>query len=78
MVRHLKPTFCLQPVSDIKDIYTSTRNFLKNFKKGDILTERCIGMINQSNLKGKALADTFLVSFKVTKLALAKNDWLRL
>ena len=68
-MRHLKPTFCLQPVSDIKDIYTSTRNFLKNFKKGDVLTERCIG---------KALADTFLVSFEVTKLALAKNDWSRL
>ena len=30
------------------------------YLKGDISTERCIGTINQSNLKGKALADTIL------------------
>ena len=28
------------------------------------MTKRCIGMINQSNLKGKALADTILSHLK--------------
>ena len=32
--------------------------------KGDALMKRCIGMINQSNLKSKALADTILSHLK--------------
>ena len=47
------------------------------YLKGDSLTERCIGMINQSNLKGNALANTIL-SHLNSKLALRKNDWSRL
>ena len=40
--------------------------------KDNILTERCIGMINQSNLKGKALADTILSHLKSLNLYLEK------
>ena len=36
------------------------------------MTKRCIGMINQSNLKGKALADTILSHLKFLNLLLEK------
>ena len=41
--------------------------------KGDTLTEQCIGMINQSNLNGKALADTILSHLKSLNLPLEKT-----
>ena len=40
--------------------------------KGDTLTERCIGMINQSNLKDKGLADTIFFHLKSLNLPLEK------
>ena len=40
------------------------------FLKGDTLTKRCIGVINQSNLKGKALADAILYHLKTLNLPL--------
>ena len=40
------------------------------YLKGDILTEEYIGMLNQSNLKGKTLADTFLSHLKSLNLPL--------
>ena len=42
------------------------------YLKGDTLVERCIGMINQSNLKGKALADSILSHLKSLNLPLEK------
>ena len=39
---------------------------------GETLTERCIGMINQSNLKSKVLADTILSHLKSLNLPLKK------
>ena len=38
----------------------SQLSIVVRYLKGDTLTERCIGMLNQSNLKGKALADAIL------------------
>ena len=42
------------------------------YLKGDTLTEQCVGMINQSNLKGKALAETILSHFKSPNLPVDK------
>ena len=42
------------------------------YLKGDTFTERCIGMINQSNLKDKALANTILFYLKFLYLCLEK------
>ena len=42
------------------------------YLNGDTLTERCIGVINQSNLKGKALADTILSHLKSLNFPLEK------
>ena len=43
------------------------------YLKGGTLTERCnIGLINQSNLKGKALANTILSHLKSLNLLLEK------
>ena len=40
--------------------------------EGDTLTERCIGMTNQTNLKGKALTDTILSYLNYLNLPLKK------
>ena len=42
------------------------------YLKAGTLTERCIDMINQSNLKGKAIADTILSHLKSLNLPLEK------
>ena len=42
------------------------------YLKSGTLMERCIGMINQLNLKGKALADTILSHLKSLNLPLKK------
>ena len=42
------------------------------YLNSDTLTGRCIGMINQSNLKDKALADTVLFHLKFLNLPLKK------
>ena len=50
----------------------SQLSIVVRYLKGDSLTERCIGMINQSNLKGKAIADTILSHLKSLNLPLEK------
>ena len=42
------------------------------YLKNDTSTKRCIGMINQSNLKAKLLADTILSHLKSQNLLLVK------
>ena len=51
----------------------SQLSIVVRYSKGDTLTERCIGMINQSNLKGKALADTILSHLKSLNLPSEKR-----
>ena len=43
------------------------------YLKGDTSTERCIGMINQSNLKDQAVVDTILSHLKSLNLPLEKE-----
>ena len=58
----IKDASCFAIIAD-KTSNRSLKNLLSivvRYLKGDTFTERRIGMINQSNLKGKALADTIL------------------
>ena len=50
----------------------SQLSIVVRYLKGDTLTERCIGMLVQSDLKGKALADTILFHLKSLKFPLEK------
>ena len=65
---------CFAVIAD-KTTHKSIKSQLSivvRYLKGDILTERCIDMINQSNLKGKAFADTILFCWKSLNLPLEK------
>ena len=50
----------------------SQLNIIVRYLKGNTLMKRCNCMINQSNLKGKALADTVLSHLKSPNLPLEK------
>ena len=50
----------------------SQLSIVVRYLKCDTMTERCIGMINQSNLKSKALVDTILSHLKSLNLPLEK------
>ena len=66
----VKDASCFAVIAD-ETTDKSIKSFLR-YLKGDNLTERCIGMINQSNLKGNALADTILSHLKSLNLPLEK------
>ena len=55
-----------------EEILSSISFEVKDVIKGNTVTELCIAIINQSNLKGKALADTVLSHLKSLKLPLEK------
>ena len=61
-----KDASCFAVIADETTDYSikSELSIVERYLKGDTLTERCIDMINQSNLKGKALADTILSHLK--------------
>ena len=70
----VKDASCFAVITD-----ETTDKLIKNqfcmvvrYLKGDTLKERCIGMINPSNLKSKALADTILSHLKSLNLPLEK------
>ena len=50
----------------------SQLSMVVRYLKDDVLTERCIGLINQTNLKGKALAETILSYLKSLNLPIKK------
>ena len=50
----------------------SQLSIVVRYLKGNILTEQCNGMINTTDLKGKALADTILSHSKSLSLPLEK------
>ena len=50
----------------------SRLSIVVKYLKGDTLMEQCIGMINQSNLKSKALADAIVSHLKSLSLPLEK------
>ena len=58
----VKDASCFAVIVDekIRQIDKSQLSIVVRYLKGDTLTERCISMLNQSNLKGKALADAIL------------------
>ena len=70
----IKDAFCFAVIEDetTDKSIKSQLSIVVRYLKGDALTERCIGMINQSNLKGKALADTILSHFKSVNLPVEK------
>ena len=62
----VKDASCFAIIAD-ETTYESIKSQLSivaRYLKGDTLSEQCIGMINQSDLKGKALADTILSHLK--------------
>ena len=67
----VKDASCFAVIAD-ETTDKSHLSIVVRYLKDDILTERCIGMINQSNLKGKALADTILSHLKSLNLTLEK------
>ena len=75
----IKNAFCFAIIADetTNKSIKSQLSIVVRYLKGNTLTERCIDMINQSNLKGKALADTILAHLKSLNLPW-KNDWSRL
>ena len=56
----------------IDKLIKSRLSIVVRYLKGDTLTQRSIGMINQSNLKSKAIADTILSHLKFLNLPLKK------
>ena len=70
----VKDAFCFAVIADesTNKLIKSQLSIVVKYLKGDILIERCIGIINQSNLKGKALADTMLSHVKSLNLPLEK------
>ena len=56
----VKGASCFAVTADetIEKSIKSQLDIVKRYLKGDTLTEQCIGMIDQSNLKGRALTDT--------------------
>ena len=71
----VKDAFCFAVIADRttdKSIKSQLSTVVRYLKR-DILTERCIGMMNQSNLKSKASADTILSHLKSLNLPLEKN-----
>ena len=71
----VKDAFCFAVIADKttdKSIKSQLSTVVRYLKR-DILTERCIGMMNQSNLKSKASADTILSHLKSLNLPLEKN-----
>ena len=68
----MKVLLCFAVTADktINKSIKSQLSIIVRYLKGDILTEQYIGMINQSNLKGKTLADTFLSHLKSLNLPL--------
>ena len=70
----VKNASCFAVMADettVKSI-KSQLSIVVRYLKDDTLTERCIGKINQSNLKHKALADTILSHLKSLNLPLQK------
>ena len=69
-----KNAFCFAVIADetTDKSIKSQLSIVVRYLKGDFLTKRCIGMINQSNLKGKASADTILSHLKSLNLLLEK------
>ena len=72
----LKDASCLAVIADetTDKSIKSQLSVVVRYLNGDTLTERCIGMIYPSNLKGKALADANLSHLKSLNLLLEK--WL--
>ena len=68
----VKDASCFAVIADetTDKLLKSQLSIVVRYLNDDTLMERCIGMIYQSNLKGKALADTILSPFEVFKLAL--------
>ena len=68
----VKDTSCFAVVADeaTDKSIKSQLSIVVRYLKGDTLTERCVGIINQSNLKGKALTDTILSHLKALNLPL--------
>ena len=68
----VKDTSCFAVIADetTDKSIKSQLSIVVRYLKGDTLTERCIAMINQPNLKGKALADTILSHLKSLNLPL--------
>ena len=67
----VKDALCFANETSDKSIKSQSSIVVK-YLKGDTLTERCIDMINQSNLKGKALTDTILSHLKSLNVLLEK------
>ena len=71
----VKDASCLAVIADetTDKSIKSQLSVVARYLSDDALMERCIGMINRPNLKGKALADTILnVSLKSLNLPLEK------
>ena len=66
----VKDASCFAVIADetTEKLMKSQLSIVVRYFKGDTLMELCIAIINQSNLKGKALADTILSHLKSLNL----------
>ena len=71
----VKDAPCFEVIADetIDKLMKGQLRMVVRYLKDDSLAEGCIGIINQSNLKGKALADTILSHLKSLNLSLEKR-----
>ena len=70
----VKDVSCIAVIADetTDKSIKSPLSIVVKYLNGDTLTERCIGMINQSNLKGKDFENTILSHLKSLNLPLEK------